>query len=128
MLDDANAVRPRPFGPRQEQHSDGVVARRRNVEPDFAADGAQMGIRRLNEDACPVAGQRVGAHRAAMGKILENLQALIDDPVALAVPDVRHETDPARVMLVARVVEPLLPGQSLVPVPSGFGHGWPYSP
>ena len=87
-----------------------------------------MGIRRLNEDARPVAGQRVGPHRAAMGEIPENLQALINDPVALAVSNVRHETDPARVVLVARVVEALLPGQSLMHVPSRFGHLSPHSP
>ena len=109
-LDDANAIRPRLPGPRQEQHADGIIAGRRNIDSDVAADGAQMGIRHLNEDARPVAGQRIRAHRAAMGKVFEDLQALIDDPVALAVSYVRHEPDPARVVLVARVEEPLLPG------------------
>ena len=85
-----------------------------------------MGVRHLDQDSRPVARQRVRADRAAMGQVLQDLQTLLDDPVALPVPDVDHESDPARIVLVAWVVEPLLPGRSLSHVPSGFGHVPPH--
>ena len=81
-----------------------------------------MGVRHLDKNARAVAGQRVGADRAAMRKVLENLQTLIDDPVALAVLDVHNAADPARIVFVARVVEPLLPGQSFVCAGYGIDH------
>jgi len=128
LLDDLDAVRPRPFGLRHEQHADAVFARFRKIDPDVAANRAQMGVRHLNEDARAVAGQRIGANRAAMGKVLENLQSLIDDPVALAILYVHDTADPARIVFVARVVEPVFPGQPLVSVPCTFDHTSPISP
>ena len=128
LFDDTNAVRPRPFGLRHKHHADAVIARLRKIDPDVAANGAQMGVRHLNENARAVAGQRVGADRATMSEVFQNLQTLIDDPVAFPVLYVRNETDPARIVLVARVVEPLLLGQPLVSVPWRFKHTPPYPP
>ena len=110
LFDDTNAIRPRPFGLRHKQHADAVIARLREIDSNVGANGAQMDVRHLNKNARAVAGQRVGADRAAMSKVFQNLQTLIDDPVALPVLYVRNETDPARIVLVARVVEPALLG------------------
>jgi hypothetical protein len=41
-------------------------------------------MRNLHEDASAVTGERVGADRAAMGQILENLQTVLDDLMARA--------------------------------------------
>ena len=128
LFDDTDAVRPRPVVARQEQHADAVIARLGQIDADVGADRAQMGIRHLDQDSRPVARQRVRADRAAVGQVLQNLQALLDDPVALPVPYVDDESDPARIVLVARVVEPLLPGRHLTRVPNGFGHVLPHSP
>ena len=110
LLDDTNAVRARPFGLRHENHADAVLAGFRKFDSDVAANRAQMGVRHLNENARTVAGQRIGADRTPVRQILQNLQSLFDDPVALAVPYVDDETDPAGIVLVARVVKPLLLG------------------
>ncbi len=61
----------------------------------------------LNEQARAVAGQRVGSHRAAMGEVQQDADAVGDDGVALAVLDMGNEADAARIMLVARIVEAL---------------------
>ena len=64
-------------------------------------------MRDLDEDAGPVALQRVGAGGAAVGQVLEDLQALGDDLVALLVLDVRDEPEPAGIVLIDGVVEAL---------------------
>ena len=57
-------------------------------------------VGQLDQDAGAVAHQLVGAHRAAMVEVLEDLQALRDDGVALLALDVGHEADAAGVVLV----------------------------
>ena len=71
---------------------------------------AEEPVRNLDQDAGAVAGQRVGADRAAVGQVLQDLQALLDDGVALRALDVRDEADAAGVVFVGRVVETLLAG------------------
>ena len=72
---------------------------------------AQQRIRHLNEAAGPVADQRVGSDGAAMVEIDQDLQTARDDVVRFSPLDVGDETDAARIMLVARVVESLSLGQ-----------------
>ena len=55
----------------------------------------------LDQDAGAVAHQLVGADRAAVVEVLEDLQALLDDVVRLAALDVGHEADAAGVVLRA---------------------------
>ncbi len=55
-----------------------------------------------------VAGQRIGADRAAMIQVEQDLQPLLDQIVALVTLDMRDEADAAGVVLVGRVIEPLL--------------------
>ena len=72
---------------RQEHHADAVLARRRAAStPCCRHLGAEEGVGDLDQDAGAVALQRVGADRAAMGQVLEDLQALLDDGVRLAGP------------------------------------------
>jgi len=59
---------------RQEAHGDGVMAGRRQVDAGLARPVAQQGIRRLDHAPCAVADQRVGADRAAMVEIEQDLQ------------------------------------------------------
>ena len=47
-------------------------------------------MRDLHQDAGAVAGERVGADRAAMLEVLENLQRVLDDLVRLARPSGRR--------------------------------------
>ena len=51
--------------------------------------GAFLGeelVRDLDEDAGAVAGDRIGADRAAMLEVLENVERVLDDLVRLARP------------------------------------------
>jgi hypothetical protein len=59
----------------------------------------------LDQDAGAVAHQLVGAHRAAVVQVLQDLQRMGDDGVALLALDVRHEADAAGVVLMRRVVQ-----------------------
>ena len=59
----------------------------------------------LDQDAGAVAHQRVGADRAAVVEVLEDLQALLDDRVRLLALDVGDEADAAGVVLVGRRIE-----------------------
>ena len=57
-------------------------------------------IRNLNEDASTVALQGIGADSAAVAQVLQNLERLTHDAVALLALDVRDKADAARVVLV----------------------------
>ena len=71
--------------------------------------GRQAGsIRRLDHAARTIAHQRIGANRAAVIEVEQNLQALADDVVGLATLDVDNKADTARIVFVAWVVKSLL--------------------
>src|SRR5262249_62222414 len=53
----------------------------------------------------------IGPGGAAVGEVLQDLQALLDDRVAFPTLDVSDEADAARVVLAGRVVQPLGLGQ-----------------
>jgi hypothetical protein len=83
----------------QEDHPYPVPPRRGKVETKEVGFGTEEGIGDLNEHPRPIACQRVGSDRAAMGEVGENRLALLDDPVTLSSPDVRDEPDPTRVVV-----------------------------
>src|SRR6267378_8714413 len=97
---------------RQKAHGDGVASRWRERQPLLPRPIAQQRIGHLNEATSAVADQRVGPDRAAMVEIDQDLQAARDDVVRFSSLDVGNETDTARIMLVARVVEALSLRQS----------------
>ena len=57
-------------------------------------------MRDLNQHAAAIARLGIGADRAAMVEIAQNLEAHVDHFVRLAIAHVRDETDPAGVMLL----------------------------
>ena len=69
-------------------------------------------MRDLDEDAAAVAELGIGADGAAMVEIVQDLQALLDDGVGLAVLHVGDEADAAGILLHRRVVEPLCVGMA----------------
>ena len=75
--------------------------------PSFAHSSREEAMRDLHEHAAAVARLRVGAHRAAMVEVEQDLQAHLDDGVRLAVLHVGDEADAAGIVLVGGVVEPL---------------------
>ena len=78
--------------------------------PSLPHARAEEGVGDLEQDARAVAVQRIGARRARCVRLLEDLEALRDDVVALPALDVRDEADAARVVLVCGVVESLRGG------------------
>lgn len=67
----------------------------------------------LDQDAGAVAHQLVGAHGAAVIQVFQDLQALLDDGVALAALDMGHEADATGVVLVVRVIQALGAGRPI---------------
>ena len=83
------------------------MALRRQVEAQLGAFRREERMRDLGQDAAAVAERRIRAHRAAVVEVDQNLQALFEDIVRLAVLHVGHEANAARVMLFGWVVQPL---------------------
>ena len=92
---------------RHEELADGVMAGRRAGEAELGAFLGEEAVRNLGQYAAAVAERRVGADGAAMVEVDENLQALFEDRVRLAVLHVGDEADAAGIMLVGGVIETL---------------------
>ncbi len=106
-LDMGDGDRPRLFVERQKAHRHGIAAGRRQLDAARAAPVAQQRVGHLDQAAGAVADQRVGAHRAAVIEVDEDLQPAADDVVRLSALDIDDKADPARIMLVPRVVKTL---------------------
>jgi hypothetical protein len=79
----------------QEDHADAVFARRGQRDALLGHLFAVQVVGQLDQDARAVAHQLVGAHGAAVVEVLEDLQALQHDRVALLALDVCNEADAA---------------------------------
>ncbi len=92
---------------RHEHVADSVMAGLGELDPKRRANLFEEGMRDLHQDAGAVAGKRVGPGRAAMGEVLQNLQAMLDDLVARPRLQIGDETDAASVVLARRIIESL---------------------
>ena len=92
---------------RHEDVADGIAAGRRQREAELAALVLEEVVRDLNEHAGAVAGQRVGAHGAAVLEVGEDLERVGDDLMRLAALEVGDEADATRIVLVRRVIKTL---------------------
>ena len=92
---------------RQEDVATTVAALRRQLDAELRRLGAQKGVGHLDQDAGAVAEQRIVSGRPSVREVLENLQALLDDRVALAILDMSDKADAAGVVFMGGVVEPL---------------------
>ena len=90
----------RGFLARQKHHPDAVFAGGRKLHALVHHVVAIELIRNLNEDASTVALQGIGADSAAVAQVLQNLERLTHDAVALLALDVRDKADAACVVLV----------------------------
>jgi hypothetical protein len=61
-------------------------------------------IGNLNQNACAIAHQWIGAHGTPMVEVFQDQQTLLDDRVAFLAFDVGDETDAASVVLVLWIV------------------------
>ena len=87
--------------------ADGVVAGLGKRDAERRGDHFEELVRNLHEDAGAVAGKRVGADGAAMGQILQDLEALLDDFVARPGLQVGDEADAAGIVFSLWIVESL---------------------
>src|SRR5262249_19165809 len=107
-------------GGRQKQRPDGVLAQLGQGEAEFLGLAGQELVRRLGEDAGPVAGVLLAAPRAPVPQGEQDRQTFTNDVVGLAAPEVRDEADAAGVVLERGVVESLLRGRKPVLVHDSF--------
>ena len=92
---------------RQEAHRDGIAADGGQRLAVRARPIVEQGVGHLDQAAGAVAHQRIGADRAAMVEVLQDLQTLGDDVVRFSAFDVHDEADAARVVLVSGIVKAL---------------------
>ena len=92
---------------RHEHVADGVMAGLGQLDLERCGDRFQEFMRDLHQDAGAVAGQRVSARRAAMGEVLQNLDAMLDDLVARPPLEVGNEADAASIVLALRIIKSL---------------------
>ena len=92
---------------RHEHVADGVMAGLGQLDVERRGDLFEEFMRDLHQDAGAVAGQRVGAGRAAMGEVLQDLEAMLDDLVARPALEVGDEADAASIVLALRIIESL---------------------
>jgi hypothetical protein len=64
-------------------------------------------MRNLNRDSSAVASLRIAATGSAVRQIKQDLDPIQDDLMAFFAQDIRHETDPAGIMLMRRIVQTL---------------------
>jgi hypothetical protein len=92
---------------RQEDHSDAVLTRRRQVNLLLRQFVAEKPVRNLDQAACAIRQLRVPTHRAAVRQVLQHGQSLLDDRVRFPALDVSDEADTAGVAFVSGVVQAL---------------------
>jgi hypothetical protein len=66
---------------RKEAHGDAIIARRRQIDARAGRPVAKQRIGNLDQDARPIAHQRVRAYRAAMIDIVQDFQATTNNIV-----------------------------------------------
>ena len=93
---------------------------RRQLETELGAFVSKERVRNLGQHAAAVAKRGIRAHRAAMVEVDQNLQALFEDVMRLAVLHVGHEADAAGIMLFGGIVEPLGGRRQRIPTGSGL--------
>ena len=92
---------------RQEDHAHAVGARRREHPPQFLRLAGKKLMRDLQQQPCAIARFAIAPASSAVCQLDQDLDALLDNFVRGLAFNVRDETDPAGVMLVAGVIQSL---------------------
>ncbi len=79
-----------------------------SIDAVLGADGAEEGVRHLEQDARAVAGVGLAAARAAMAQVHQHGQRLAQDPIRAPAVDIGHKTDAASCTLSARVIKGII--------------------
>ena len=95
---------------RQEAHAYAVGTRLRQLQTALPGQDSQRGVGNLQQRAGTVPRIRLGAAGAAMVQVREHVEGLVEQLAGLAAVHVDDEPDPARLVLIRGMVQPLLRG------------------
>ena len=90
---------------RHEQEADAILPGLGQIETEPLGLFGEQAMGQLDQHACTIAGLGIGADCAAVFEVLQNLQAVGDDLMALEVVDVGDETDAAGIVLMSGIIE-----------------------
>jgi hypothetical protein len=96
----------------QENLADAILSRIRKMNTQTFANVLEKSMRHLHQYARAVACVFFASTRAAMIKILENRQCLLDDLMRFFALDVYNESNSTSVVLEARIIKTLLGWQT----------------
>src|SRR5450432_2161807 len=97
----------------QESHADGIFADIGQVETERCTLAHKEFMGNLDQNTGAVAGLRIAAASAAVGKVDQYLDAFENDVMALLTANAGDKADPTSIVLVSRVVQPLCRGQAV---------------
>ena len=106
-LQNSFALQALMFLHRQKCHAHGIGAGLRQFETQLAALAHKEPVRDLEENAGAIAGFGIASAGAAVREVEQHLDSLAYDVVALDAADAGHESDPAGIVLLRRMVETL---------------------
>ena len=116
------------FSTGKKRHADGVLARLGQSEAQRRALAGKKFVRNLNQQAGAVAGLRIATAGAAMGQVDQDLNALLNDLVALLAANAGDKPHAAGVVLMRRVIKTLRRRQAVICLPAlqkqSPGKGW----
>ena len=93
-----------PFGiVREEQRAYRVMAGLRQFEAQFGGFLGKKFVRLLHQNACAIAGARIGADGAPVLEVDQNGEGVLDDPMRGATLDIGNEADTAGIFLQRRI-------------------------
>jgi hypothetical protein len=116
-LQNAFAVQTGMLLDRQKGHPDGVLARSWQSDTQRGALTRKKLVRNLNQNTRAVTGLRIAAAGASVGQVDQDLNALLDNLVALVAANAGNKADATRVMLMRRVVKTPRRRQSVICLP-----------
>ena len=97
---------------RHENLANSIAAGLRQLKSETLCFCSEEFVRNLNENARPVACKRIGANRASVLQVQQDLQGVLHDLVAFHALDIRDQAEAAGIVLVGRMIEALRFGES----------------
>src|SRR5579872_1068937 len=107
LLENLLACRARLLVARHEELADRILAGRRQGHAELGAFLGEEAMRNLNQSSAAVAKLWIGACRAAMVQVDEDLEAFEQNVMRLAVLEVGDKADAAGIMFVTRIIKSL---------------------
>jgi hypothetical protein len=105
------------FFNRQKGHANGILAGCRQAESQGLAFAREKLMWDLNQQSGAITGFRIASAGAAVCEVDQNLDALLDDLMALLTSDAGDKADATSIVLMRRIVKTLRWGQAVVCLP-----------